>query len=139
MQWLREKIAPVDLEILKTFNYTLTCNAFTGSFTWEEMVTKVLGKLGENGLSQAEFIATYAAPEITATDHTVGTVAQAAADGVELVYNFDAAAAESAAAFTWTLSPEQIGNVIADLIAGKEVKKVVNVTIPAQNALSRSL
>ena len=139
VQWLREKIAPVDLEILKTFNYTLTCNAFTGSFTWEEMVTKVLGKLGENGLSQAEFIATYAAPEITATDHTVGTVAQAAADGVELVYNFDAAAAESAAAFTWTLSPEQIGNVIADLIAGKEVKKVVNVTIPAQNAYQGKL
>ena len=139
MQWLREKIAPVDLEILKTFNYTLTCNAFTGSFTWEEMVTKVLGKLGENGLSQAEFIATYAAPEITATDHTVGTVAQAAADGVELVYNFDAAAAESAAAFTWTLSPEQIGNVIADLIAGKEVKKVVNVTIPAQNVYQGKL
>ena len=133
VQWLKEKIAPVDLKVLKTFDYTLTCDAFKGSFTWEEMVTKVLGKLGENGLSQAEFIATYAAPEIAATDHTVGTSAQTAGDGVELVYNFDAAAAESAAAFTWTLTTEQIGNVIADLIAGKEVKKVVNVTIPAQN------
>jgi len=88
----------------------------------------VLGKLGENGLSQAEFIATYAAPEITATDHTVGTVAQAAADGVELVYNFDAAAAESAAAFTWTLSPEQItrsrlflGELDIPFAAGKHI------------------
>ncbi len=139
VQWLKEKIAPVDLKVLKTFDYTLTCDAFKGSFTWEEMVTKVLGKLGENGLSQAEFIATYAAPEIAATDHTVGTVAQAAADGVELLYNFDATAAESAAAFTWTLTPEQIGNVIADLIAGKEVKKVVNVTIPAQNVYQGKL
>ena len=139
VQWLKEKIAPVDLKVLKTFDYTLTCDAFKGSFTWEEMVTKVLGKLGENGLSQAEFIATYAAPEIAATDHTVGTVAQAAANGVELVYNFDDAAAESAAAFTWTLTTEQIGNVIADLIAGKEVKKVVNVTIPAQNVYQGKL
>lgn len=139
VQWLKEKIAPVDLKVLKTFDYTLTCDAFTGSFTWEEMVTKVLGKLGENGLSQAEFIATYAAPEIAATDHTLGTVAQAAGDGVELVYNFDAAAAESAAAFTWSLTPEQIGNVIADLIAGKEVKKVVNITIPAKNVYQGKL
>ena len=66
-------------------------------------------------------------------------MAQAAADGVELLYNFDATAAESAAAFTWTLTPEQIGNVIADLIAGKEVKKVVNVTIPAQNVYQGKL
>ena len=139
VQWLKEKIAPVDLKVLKTFDYTLTCDAFKGSFTWEEMVTKVLGKLGENGLSQAEFIATYAAPEIAATDHNVGTVAQAAADGVELLYNFDATAAESAAAFTWTLTTEQIGNVIADLINGKEVKKVVNVTIPAQNVYQGKL
>ena len=93
----------------------------------------------KKGLGKLEFIATYAAPEIAATDHTVGTVAQAAADGVELLYNFDATAAESAAAFTWTLTPEQIGNVIADLIAGKEVKKVVNVTIPAQNVYQGKL
>lgn len=139
VQWLREKIAPVDLKVLKTFDYTLSCDAFKGLFTWEEMVTKVLGKLGENGLSQAEFITTYAAPEIAATDHTVGTVAQAAANGVELVYNFDAAASESAAAFTWMLTPEQIGTVIADLIAGKEVKKVVNVTIPARNVYQGKL
>lgn len=52
VQWLKEKIAPVDLKVLKTFDYTLTCDAFKGSFTWEEMVTKVLGKLGENGLSR---------------------------------------------------------------------------------------
>ena len=33
VQWLKEKIAPVDLKVLKTFDYTLTCDAFKGSNT----------------------------------------------------------------------------------------------------------
>ena len=134
IKWLRKQLDPADLKVLKTFDYTLTCNDFEGVFTWKDMVNDVLGKLGNgDGMSQSEFVATYDEPQITATDHRTGTVATAAGIGVELEYNFDAAANESAAAFTWHLTTDKIGNVIADLQAGREVKKVVNVKIPAKN------
>ena len=138
IQWLQMKIDPADLKVLKTFDYTLSCGPFTGEFTWKEMVNEVLGKLGNNeGMSQSEFLATYTDDptkiKISATDHKVGDVAETLTGNVEFAYNFDGNANESAAAFTWQLTTEQIGNVIADLQAGKEVKKVVNVTIPAKN------
>ena len=134
IKWLWKQLDPADLKVLKTFDYTLTCNDFEGVFTWKDMVNDVLGKLGNgDGMSQSEFVATYDVPQITATDHRTGKVATAAGSGVELEYNFDAAANESAAAFTWHLTTDKIGNVIADLQAGREVKKVVNVKIPATN------
>ena len=135
VQWVREAVDAVDLGVLKTFEYTLGCDIFSGDMLWSEMVDLVLGKLGENGMSQNEFLATYAAPEIEADkdDHTVGTVATAEADGVELVYNFDDGVDESAAVFTWYLTTEQIGTVM-NIRGEQTVKtKTVNVTIPAKN------
>ena len=135
VKWVREALDAVDLGVLKTFDYTLSCEIFSDDVLWSEMVDLVLGKLGENGMSQNEFLATYAAPEIEADkeDHTVGTVATAEADGVELVYNFDDGVDESAAAFIWNLTTEQIGTVM-NIRGEQTVKtKTVNVTIPAKN------
>lgn len=133
VKWVREALDAVDLGVLKTFDYTLSCEIFSGDVLWSEMVDLVLGKLGENGMSQNEFLATYAAPEIKAEDHKAGTVATAEADGVELVYNFDDGVDESAAAFIWNLTTEQIGTVM-NIRGEQTVKtKTVNVTIPAKN------
>lgn len=133
VKWVREALDAVDLGVLKTFEYTLGCETFSGDMLWSEMVDLVLGKLGENGMSQNEFLATYAAPEIKAEDHKAGTVATTEADGVELVYNFDDGVDASAAAFIWNLTVEQIGTVMD--FTGKQTveKKTVNVTIPAKN------
>ena len=133
VQWVREAVDAVDLGVLKTFEYTLGCDIFSGDMLWSEMVDDVLAKLGSNGMSQNEFLATYDIPEIEAEDHKVGNVDAVEADGVELYYNFDVAADESAAAFVWSLTPEQIGTVMD--ITGKQTvaKKSVNVTIPAKN------
>lgn len=133
VRWVREALDAVDLGVLKTFDYTLSCEIFFDDVLWSEMVDLVLGKLGENGMSQNEFLATYAAPEIKAEDHKAGTVATAEADGVELVYNFDDSVDASAAAFTWYLTTEQIGTVM-NIRGEQTVKtKTVNVTIPAKN------
>lgn len=133
VRWVREALDAVDLGVLKTFDYTLSCEIFFDDVLWSEMVDLVLGKLGENGMSQNEFLATYAAPEIKAEDHKAGTVATAEADGVELVYNFDDGVDASAAAFTWYLTTEQIGTVM-NIRGEQTVKtKTVNVTIPAKN------
>lgn len=133
VQWVREAVDAVDLDVLKTFEYTLGCDIFSGDMLWSEMVDDVLAELGSNGMSQNEFLATYDIPEIEAEDHKVGNVDAVEADGVELYYNFDVAADESAAAFVWSLTPEQIGTVMD--ITGKQTvaKKSVNVTIPAKN------
>ena len=133
VQWVREAVDAVDLGVLKTFEYTLGCDIFSGDMLWSEMVDDVLAKLGSNGMSQNEFLATYDIPEIEAEDHKVGNVDAVEAEGVELYYNFDVAADESAAAFVWSLTPEQIGTVMD--ITGKQTvaKKSVNVTIPAKN------
>lgn len=136
VKWVREALDAVDLGVLKTFDYTLSCEIFSGDMLWSEMVNDVLAELNNGkGMSQNEFLATYAAPEIEADkeDHTVGTVATAEADGVELVYNFDDGVDESAAAFIWNLTTEQIGTVM-NIRGEQTVKtKTVNVTIPAKN------
>lgn len=147
IQWVRKTIAPIDLGVIYTFEYTLGCNEFQGKFLWNQMVNEVLAKIGETGMSQDEFLATYTVPTIKTVEkgskeyyyHEVGTVATALANGVEFVYNFDDPVDESAAAFTWRLTVDQIGDVIDDLLADKEVKYVVNVTIPAQNSYQGSV
>lgn len=147
IQWVRKTIAPIDLGVIYTFEYTLGCNEFQGKFLWNQMVNEVLAKIGETGMSQDEFLATYTTPTIATVEkgskeyyyHKVGDVATALADGVEFVYNFDDSVDESAAAFTWRLTVDQIGDVIDDLLADKEVKYVVNVTIPAQNSYQGSV
>lgn len=147
IQWVRKTIAPIDLGVIYTFEYTLGCNEFQGKFLWNQMVNEVLAKIGDTGMSQDEFLATYTVPTIKTVEkgskeyyyHKVGTVATALADGVEFVYNFDDPVDESAAAFTWRLTVDQIGDVIDDLLADKEVKYVVNVTIPAQNSYQGSV
>lgn len=147
IQWVRKTIAPIDLGVIYTFEYTLGCNEFQGKFLWNQMVNKVLAKIGDTGMSQDEFLATYTVPTIATVEkgskeyyyHKVGKVATALADGVEFVYNFDDPVDESAAAFTWRLTVDQIGDVIDDLLADKEVKYVVNVTIPAQNSYQGSV
>lgn len=147
IQWVRKTIAPIDLGVIYTFEYTLGCNEFQGKFLWNQMVNEVLAKIGETGMSQDEFLATYTTPTIATVEkgskeyyyHKVGDVATALADGVEFVYNFDDPVDQSAAAFTWRLTVDQIGDVIDDLLADKEVKYVVNVTIPAQNSYQGSV
>lgn len=147
IQWVRKTIAPIDLGVIYTFEYTLGCNEFQGKFLWNQMVNEVLAKIGETGMSQDEFLATYTTPTIATVEkgskeyyyHEVGTVATALAAGVEFEYNFDDPVDESAAAFTWRLTVDQIGDVIDDLLADKEVKYVVNVTIPAQNSYQGSV
>lgn len=147
IQWVRKTIAPIDLGVIYTFEYTLGCNEFQGKFLWNQMVNEVLAKIGETGMSQDEFLATYTVPTIATVEkgskeyyyHEVGKVATALADGVEFVYNFDDPVDESAAAFTWRLTVDQIGDVIDDLLADKEVKYVVNVTILAQNSYQGSV
>lgn len=142
IQWVRKTIAPIDLEVIWTFNYTLDCAGFEGEFTWDQMVNLVLGKIPETGMSQDEFLATYTVPTIASEDHTVGAVekeGEAGANTAEFVYNFDDPVDQSAAAFTWRLTIEQVGNVIDKLVAGEEVKYVVNVTIPAKNSYQGSV
>lgn len=144
IQWVRKTIAPIDLKVIWTFNYTLDCAGFEGEFTWDQMVNKVLGKIPETGMSQDEFLATYEGADITiaSEDHTVGAVkedGETGANTAEFVYNFDDPTDESAAAFTWRMTIEQVGNVIDKLIAGDEVKYVVNVTIPAKNSYQGSI
>lgn len=147
IQWVRKTIAPIDLGVIYTFEYTLGCNEFQGKFLWNQMVNRVLAKIGDTGMSQDEFLATYTVPTISTVEkgskeyyyHEVGTVATALANGVEFVYNFDDPVDESAAAFTWRLTVDQIGDVIDDLLADKEVKYVVNVTIPAKNSYQGSV
>ena len=147
IQWVRKTIAPIDLDVIYTFEYKLGCNEFQGKFLWNQMVNEVLAKIGNTGMSQDEFLATYTVPTISTVEkgskeyyyHEVGKVATALADGVEFVYNFDDPVDESAAAFTWRLTVDQIGDVIDDLLADKEVKYVVNVTIPAKNSYQGSV
>ncbi len=148
IQWVRQTIDPIDLGVIYHFDYTLDCaQEFKGEFSWKEMVNLVLGMIPDTGMSQDEFLETYTVPTISTVEknteeyytHKLGTVATTLADGVEFVYNFDDPVDESAAAFTWRMTIEQVGNVIDKLVAGEEVKYVVNVTIPAKNSYQGSV
>lgn len=137
IQWVKEVIEPTDLGTLKNFEYELSCATFKGEFTWKEMVNEVLGKLnGGKGLSQDEFLKTYTKVEISTSDiRQCGEVGTSLSNDEELVYTFDDAVNESAAAFTWVMTPGRIGNVINDLLADKEVTRNVTVTIKAEDNL----
>lgn len=137
IQWVKEVIEPTDLRTLKTFEYELSCATFKGQFTWKEMINEVLGKLnGGKGLSQDQFLKTYTKVEISTSDiRQCGKVGTSLSNDEELVYTFDDAVNESAAAFTWVMTPGRIGNVINDLLADKEVTRNVTVTIKAEDNL----
>lgn len=143
--WLRTQLEAVDLGVIKTFEYKLSCADFIGEFSWDEMVKEILSKLNnEKGMSYDEFKETYQGgdPKIASGDHTVGepqnaagqspkTIVETNAD-VEVAHNFDTEV-ESTTALAWKLTAEQIGTVINDLQQGTKVTKNITVTIPAVN------
>lgn len=106
------------LDFTKTFAYTLSCNDFEGKILWEDMITKVLAKLNGNGMSFDEFIANYTL-EVVEDEDIVNT-------GVARM-NADEDASMDAPALVWTITAEQIGNVMdirGNLIEAKGTKTI---------------
>ncbi len=153
VQWLETMVPAIDLGVVKTFDYTLSCDDFIGVFNWEDMVREILAKLNGNldaeldqkGMSYEEFRTTYhiTTCEISTTDgHRLGRgVYRLATDplayiranaDVELAHNFDSEN-ESTTAVVWRLHEDQIGSVIDKLMAGQQVKKNIKLTIEPNN------
>lgn len=143
VEWTQVKAPNVEFGVIKSFNYTL-CNCdFFGTISWEEFVTEVLSEYTDEGMSYGEFYTYYnletTSMKIASDDHVVGDKTTVEDEGdvdnlianyadYEFVHNFDTDM-RSNTAMMWHLTTEQIGTVIDDLLAGKEVKKTLDVVI----------
>lgn len=143
VEWTQVKAPNVEFGVIKSFNYTL-CNCdFFGTISWEEFVTEVLSEYTDEGMSYGEFYTYYnletTSMTIASDDHVVGDMAIVEDEGdvdnlvanyadYEFVHNFDTDM-RSNTAMMWHVTTKQIGTVIDDLLAGKEVKKTLDVVI----------
>ncbi|MBQ8745727.1 MAG: hypothetical protein IJZ05_05170 [Rikenellaceae bacterium] len=143
VEWTQVKAPNVEFGVIKSFNYTL-CNCdFFGTISWEEFVTEVLSEYTDEGMSYGEFYTYYnletTSMTIASDDHVVGDMDIVEDEGdvdnlvanyadYEFVHNFDTDM-RSNTAMMWHLTTEQIGTVIDDLRADKEVKKTLDVVI----------
>ena len=106
------------IDFTKTFAYTLSCNDFEGKILWEDMITKVLAKFNGNGISFDEFIANY--DLVAVEDEDIDNAGEAE-------MNADEDASMDAPALVWTISAEEIGNVMdirGNLIEAKGTKTI---------------
>lgn len=143
VEWTQVVAEPVEFGVIKSFNYTL-CNCdFFGTITWDEFVTEILSEYTDEGMSYDEFYTYYnletTSMTIASDDHVVGDMTIVEDEGdvdnlvanyadYEFVHNFDTDM-RSNTAMMWHLTTKQIGTVIDDLIAEKEVKKTLDVVI----------
>ena len=125
--WTDQTIPATDLGLIKTFEYELSCNDFSGAMNWEEMNRLILAKIGENGISHELFYDTYRTIKIETKDNRI------LEDGeVSFILDpeFDnSSVLPTTTVATWTLTVDQIGNVIDKLLAGEKVTYTVDVTI----------
>lgn len=143
VEWTQVVAEPVEFGVIKSFNYTLCDCDFFGTITWDEFVTEILSEYTDEGMSYGEFYTYYnletASMTIASDDHVVGDKTTVEDEGdvdnlvanyadYEFVHNFDTDM-RSNTAMMWHLTTKQIGTVIDDLIAGKEVKKTLDVVI----------
>lgn len=143
VEWTQVVAEPVEFGVIKSFNYTLCDCDFFGTITWDEFVTEILSEYTDEGMSYDEFYTYYnletTSMTIASDDHVVGDMAIVEDEGdvdnlvanyadYEFVHNFDTTM-RSNTAMMWHLTTKQIGTVIDDLLAGKEVKKTLDVVI----------
>ena len=143
VEWTQVKAPNVEFGVIKSFNYTLCDCDFFGTITWDEFVTEILSEYTDEGMSYSEFYTYYnletASMTIASDDHVVGDKTTVEDEGdvdnlvanyadYEFVHNFDTDM-RSNTAMMWHLTTKQIGTVIDDLIAEKEVKKTLDVVI----------
>ena len=125
--WTDQTIPATDLGLIKTFEYELSCNDFSGAMNWEEMNRLILAKIGENGISHELFYDTYRTIKVETKDNRI------LEDGeVSFILDpeFDnSSVLPTTTVATWTLTVDQIGNVIDKLLAGEKVTYTVDVTI----------
>ena len=125
--WTDQTIPATDLGLIKTFEYELSCNDFSGTMNWEEMNRLILANIGENGISHELFYDTYRTIKIETKDNRI------LEDGeVSFILDpeFDnSSVLPTTTVATWTLTVDQIGNVIDKLLAGEKVTYTVDVTI----------
>lgn len=59
IEWVREKVQDYNLGEIFTSEYTLSCNDHSDLITWDAFVEKILGQIGENGMSYSDFYTYY--------------------------------------------------------------------------------
>ena len=131
--WVETEIpSTVIEEPLRTFEYILSCEPFQGRLTWDEINALLLSKIGEDGISHNMFVDAYEGGEITLApaDGRPADFYTNAGDVPDVFIDWDVNPnAPATSVFVWNLDIERIGNVIDDLLADKEVKFAVTVTV----------
>ena len=132
--WVENEIPTTVIEEpIKTFEYILSCDPFEGRLTWDEINALVLSKIGEDGISHDMFYAAYYGGDLTIepTDERPLSLENFETSDRVLIYwdEWADGTAPSTSVFSWSITTAGIGDVIDELLAGKEVKYGVTVTV----------
>ena len=133
VKWTEQEIPETDCELIKTFDYTVSCVGFEGTVNWNEVNTLILAKVGENGIDHETFESTYwtgSSEEQKAhltwksEDYTVADT------DIEAVWTWGNQDIRTTV-FTWNLTVDQIGDVADDILASDEgyITYTVDVTL----------
>lgn len=114
IEWVREKVQDYDLGEIFTSEYTLSCNGHEDIITWSDFVEKILGKIGENGMSYSDFYEYYSGGSALIDDYNF-------AQAFETKINFDRLPVDpGSSVITFTVEPEGFAGVIDDILASED-------------------
>lgn len=143
IEWVEKSLTSASYD--KTFDYTLRCGGFVGEINWEEVVNEILANVGEDGISYDEFLSYYRYHDAKLDasednrEHNGSGFVYEPQDTYTNEFTFVTdwwSQHQHSAAFVWTLTDEQIGQVM-DINGNLLVKsKHLKVTIPANSGSS---
>ena len=133
VKWTEQEIPETDCELIKTFDYTVSCEGFEGTVNWNEVNTLILAKVGENGIDHETFESTYwtGSSEEQKAHLKWNSEDYAVADtDIEAVWTWGNQDIRTTV-FTWNLTVDQIGDVADDILASDEgyITYTVDVTL----------
>ena len=142
IQWVDKKVTTDPIDPFEfEFNYVLNCNNFSGEINWSDFNTKILAKIGENGMSYSDFQNSYdiwngkVQLEGDKEDEFSGIyTTDSSAPNFDVMFKPDWSSDVHTAAVTWKVTPGALGTVIDPISHELVVKsKSVTVIIPGRN------
>lgn len=135
IRWVKQTIPAIDLGNVADFDYVLGCTDFSGSLNWKQINQYVLARLGVEdgnvtGISHKEFVDYYM------QEGNENITWEAVNDEFEetendITFNWDVLPDENptTSVLTWSMTVEQIGEVIDEILENGSVQKQIKVTI----------
>lgn len=118
IEWVREKVQDYNLGEIFTSEYTLSCKDYADQIEWSEFVELILGKIGENGMSYADFYTYYGSTDLHRfylLDYNFWDLYKSS-----IYYDDPAQVDPKASVITWEVPSNGFAGVIYDILKSED-------------------